>query len=127
ATATNPFPCRTYVPFRTMLQKRHSSGCDGTDALRLDRDGTNVDELTDGCVDEERRVVVAVAAPGPVDEHRVVRAELAAPAPALQLGRERAQPCAALLLDGGRHGVVGGRRRAGTRRVRKHVDVREAR
>src|SRR3954468_12253553 len=103
--ATNPFAWCTYVPWRTIPQKRQSSRCFGTDALLGDRRGAHPDDPADGRVDEPGRVVVAVAAARPVDEHRVLGAELAVPAANAQLVRERAQARAALLLDGGGDGV----------------------
>src|SRR5579862_1009866 len=87
--ATKPFVFATYVPSWTMSQKRQSSRCDGNDSLLGDRLGTDADERPDRRIDEERRVVVAVAAARPVDEYDVVAAELRAPAPLLELVRER--------------------------------------
>src|SRR6185312_7037940 len=69
--ATNPFAAWTWSPSRTSLQKRQSSRCVGKDPLLADRACPHAHELADGRVDEERRVVVAVAAPRPVDEHDV--------------------------------------------------------
>ena len=65
-----------------MLQKRQSSRCDGTDALRRECLRANVHELADGRIDEERGVVVAVAAAGTVDENPVAATELRLPAAA---------------------------------------------
>src|SRR5881409_2350565 len=115
--ATNPFAFRTYVPSRTMLQKRQSSGGDGKYSLLGHGPRTDLHELADRCVHEERRVVVAIAATGPVDEHRVALAHLRPPAAQLELVRERPKPCASVLLHRGRDRVVGGGGRPRPRRV----------
>src|SRR2546430_17457432 len=91
-----------------MLQKRQSSGCDGTDALRGQRLGPHLDEFAERSLDEEGRVVVAVAAAGPVDEDGVASAQLGLPTASLELVRELAEVCAAFLLDGGADTVVAG-------------------
>src|SRR5580765_5553895 len=85
--ATNPRVFATYVPSRTMSQNRQSSGGDGKDSLLRDGFGADADELSDGRLDEKRRVVVAVAAARTVDENDVGAAELRVPAPPLQLVR----------------------------------------
>src|SRR5262249_5610831 len=103
--ATKPLDFATYVPSRTMSQKMQPSRRDGKDPLLRDRLGADADELAHRSVDEERRVVVAVAAARAVDEDDVVAAELRVPAAPLALARERAQPGAALLLRGRRHRV----------------------
>src|SRR6266478_4763336 len=98
-----------------MLQKRQSSGGDGKDALRRDCLRPYLNELADRRVDEERRVVVAIAAARAVDEHEVAGAKLRSPATLFELIRECAQSRAALLLDGRVHRVVGLGRGTGTR------------
>src|SRR5262249_37341634 len=70
--ATKPLPWCTYAPSRAMLQKRQSSCCFGKDPLLGDAGGTDPDERSDRGLDEPRRIVVAVPAPGTVDEHGVV-------------------------------------------------------
>ena len=86
----------------------------------------DADELADGRVDEERRVVVAVPAAGAVDEHDVVAAELRLPAAPLELARESARsraPRSFLTAGGDRVGAA--RSRAGPRRVREDVHLRD--
>src|SRR3954452_3902641 len=83
--ATKPFVSATWSPSRTRLQKRQSSRCDGKDAFLGDSVRADPHELADGRVDEEGRIVVAVAAAGPIDEHEILAAELRMPAPELQL------------------------------------------
>src|SRR6266550_545966 len=102
-----------------MLQKRQSSRCDGTDALCGERLGPHLDELADGSLDEEGRVVVAIPAARPVDEDGVAPAQLGLPTASLELARELAEACAAFLLAGGPDTVVAVRKRPGARRVRK--------
>src|SRR5437868_6086204 len=108
--ATNPFDLATYVPSRTMSQNKQVSRGNGKDPLLGDGLRTYADELPQRRVDEERRVVVAVAAARPVDQDDVFAAELAAPAPLLELARECAQARTAVLLRCRRDRV--GRRRA---------------
>src|SRR5262249_3626791 len=81
--ATNPCVALTWSPSRTSLQKRQSSCGVGKDPLLADRASAHANEVADRRVDEEGRVVVAVATPGPVDEHDVLRAELRVPAAVL--------------------------------------------
>src|SRR3954464_6416614 len=61
--ATKPLVWLTYSPSRTRRQKRQSSCDDGKDALLPHGGGPHADELADGRFEQERRVVVAVAAP----------------------------------------------------------------
>src|SRR5262245_314281 len=88
--ATNPFALLTYAPARTMSQNRQSSRCDGMDPLVGDGLRAHAHKVADRRVDEERRVVVAVAAARAVDEHDVLAADLRAPAAQLQLMRKHA-------------------------------------
>src|SRR3954471_1506239 len=119
AIATNPSAACTWPPSRTSMQKRQSSRGPAKDPLLGEALGAHPDELADRCLDEPRRVVVAVPAPGPVDEHHVVG--LLAPPREAQVVREPAQTRAALLLLLRGHGVVGACGGAGPRRVREHV------
>src|SRR4051812_41707033 len=96
--ATKPLVLATYAPSRTISQNRQSSRCDGKDPLLRDCLRPDTDELAHRRIDEERRVVVPVAAARAVDQHDVSVAELRVPAAELQLARERAQARAALLL-----------------------------
>src|SRR5581483_7817492 len=98
-----------------MSQKRQWSCRDGKDSLLGDRLGTDSDERPDGRLDEERRVVVAVAAAGAIDEHGVLAAELRPPPPLLELARQRTQAPAPLLLHARRDdvGARGARSRPG--------------
>src|SRR5262245_63265459 len=84
-TATNPCVCATCSSSRTSPQKRQSSRCDSEDPLLTDGGGADADELADSGVDEERRVIVAVAATRTVDEHHVLGPDLGVPATSLQL------------------------------------------
>src|SRR5690348_11882326 len=96
AIATNPSAARRWSPPATSLQNRQSSRGPGKDPLPGHAVRENVDELADRRIDEPRRVVVAVSAPGPVDEDHVVC--LGLPAREAELVRQRAQARAALLL-----------------------------
>src|SRR3954452_10131490 len=93
--ATKPSARATNAPSRTMLQKRQSSRCFGTDSLLGDGRSANAHEPADRRVDEERRVVVAVATAGAVDEDDVLAAELRVPASKLLGVAEGAQACGA--------------------------------
>src|SRR5207248_7925097 len=108
-----PSALRTWSPSRTRSQKRQSSG--SADPLLRYRRAAHAHELADRRVDEPGRVVVTVAAAGTVDQHDVLGAELAAPACEARRVRRGAQPRAALLLHGRRHGVAGRGDGAGTR------------
>src|SRR3954452_4215870 len=110
--ATNPFALCRYVPACAMLQNRQPSCGFGTDPLLRHLRRARSHEGTHRCIDEPRRVIVAVAAPGPVHEHLLRRTELRPPPARAQLVRERAEPPATLLLHGSRHGVVGSGHRA---------------
>src|SRR5262245_60415013 len=83
--ATKPFVFATYVPLRTMSQNRQPSRGDGKDALLGHCLGAHPDELAHRRLDQEGRVVVAVAPAGAVDEHDLLAAELRAPAALLEL------------------------------------------
>src|SRR5215207_4201633 len=124
-TATKPSPSRTWSPSATSLQKRQS-GCDTDNPLFAHLDRADADELTDGRVDEPRRVVVAVAPSRAVDEDDVRRPYLLAPATPACLARCRAQSRASFLLHGRRNAVLVGRRRPGPGRVGKDVHLRDA-
>src|ERR671911_432126 len=125
-TATKPSPSWTWSASATSLQKRQS-GCDTDNPLFTHLDRADADELTDGRVDEPRRIVVAVAPSGAVDENDIGRSDLLAPAAPARLARCRAQSRASILLHGRRNAVLVGRRRPGPGRVRKDVHLRDAR
>src|SRR6266508_866669 len=95
-TATRPSVFATWSPSRTSLQKRQSSGSE--DRLLRHGRAAHPHELADRCVDEPRRVVVAVATPRPVDEHDVLRADL--PPPAREAGRLRSRALRSFLTAG---------------------------
>ena len=90
------------------------------------RRAANADECADRCIDEPRRIVVAVAATRAVDEHNVISADLRAPAREAGFVRRSAETRAAFLLLRGRNRVSALGHRARPRRVREHVDLRQA-
>src|SRR5438067_8926396 len=104
--ATNPSVFATWSPSRYSRQKRQSSGSE--DSLLGDRPRAHAHELADRSVEEPRRIVVAVAAPGPVDEDDVLRAELGAPPGERCRVRGGTQTRAAVLLHGRRNWIGGG-------------------
>src|SRR5215207_4097471 len=99
--ATKPSALCTWSPSATSLQKRHSSE-DTDDPLLAYRGAPHADDVSDGSVDEPRRVVVAVPPPRPVDEHDIGDPHLRAPPATARLGGHGAQPRAPFFLDGGR-------------------------
>src|SRR5579862_3588662 len=123
--ATSPSVEATWSPSRKSVQKRQS-GSGGTNAFLRDRDAPNADECADRCVDEPRRIVVAVAATRAVDEHDVAGADLRPPAREAGFVRRSAETCAAFLLLCGRDRVSAVGHGARPRRVREHVDLRQA-
>src|SRR5271154_2512206 len=125
--ATNPSVLATWSPSRTRRQNRQSSGGDGNDALLGETNGLDTDELADRCIDQERRVVVAVAPARAVDQHEILRAELRLPTSPLELMPERTEARAAFALLGRCDGVVCAGRGSGTGRVREDVHAGDAR
>src|SRR4051812_7082265 len=123
--ATKPSIALTWSPSRYRRQNRQSSWSGSEDPLLHDRSRADADQVTDGRVDEPRRVVAAVAAARSVDEHLVLGTELRAPVGAAGGDGAGAQPGAALALRGGGHGVLGGGGGAGPRRVREDVHLRD--
>ena len=125
ATATKPSPCGRGRPPRRAC--RRDSQTAPTIPSSVTAAARTRHELADRsrAADEPRRVVVPVPAPGTVDEHLVRRAELRAPAVEASLVRVGAQLGAAALLHRWRHGILGGGRRPGPRRVREDVHLRD--
>src|SRR5439155_23285030 len=110
--ATKPSASRIWSPSLNNRQKRQSSGSDNP--LLLDRRRAHPHELTDGSVDEPRRVVVPVAAARSIDQNDILSAELRTPALKAGLLRESAQAGTPLLLDRRLNWVFGGGPGSGT-------------
>ena len=124
--ATKPSAARTWSPSRTSLQKRQSSGSEDTllrDGARRGRGRARRPARRRATASSRRR-----------SRGRAGRRARCPRAPSFAaqrarhgLVRQRAQPRAALLLHGRRHGVARGGRRPGPRRVREDVHLRDPR
>src|SRR5262245_5609494 len=105
--ATKPSAAWAWSPSWARRQKRQSGG-NGEHPLVADTGRAGAHELSDGRVEQPRRVVVAVAPPGPVHQDEIGAPDLRRPPAAAKVVRERAQPGASLRLDLRRDRVLGG-------------------